>query len=71
METPRLGEQRLSKQRLVALFLLGCVLFNYPLLAIFSQGGNWFGFPPLYVWLMGSWLGFIVLLAWIAEGRGD
>jgi hypothetical protein len=70
MGFPRQVEHRLSRQRLVALFLFGCALFNYPLLAIVNHSGNWFGFPPLYAWLMGAWLVFIILLAWTAEGRG-
>ncbi len=62
---------RLSVQRLAALFLLGCVLFNYPLLAIFGRGGQLFGMPALYVWLMGSWLVLIALMAWVLERRKD
>lgn len=62
---------RLTPQRLSALFLLGCLLFNYPLLAIFGGGGQLFGMPSLYVWLMGSWLVLIALMAWVVEGRKD
>ena len=64
-------EKRLNRQRLVALFLFGCMLFNYPVLAVLNTGDNWFGVPTLYAWLMGAWLAFIALLAWVAEGRGD
>ena len=60
---------RLVAQRLAFLFLLGCVFFNYPLLSIFNQGGSLFGMPPLYSWLMGSWLALIVLLALVIEKR--
>ena len=60
---------RLGAQRLAFLFLLGSCFFNYPLLSIFNQGGSLFGKPPLYAWLMGSWLVLIALLALVVEGR--
>ena len=60
---------RLGAQRLAFLFLLGSCFFNYPLLSIFNQGGSLFGMPPLYAWLMGSWLVLIALLALVVESR--
>ncbi|MBI5107137.1 MAG: hypothetical protein HZA62_00175 [Rhodocyclales bacterium] len=62
---------RLVAQRLAFLFLLGCFFFNYPLLSIFNQGGSLFGMPPLYAWLMGSWLVLIALLALVVERKHD
>lgn len=62
---------RLISQRLAFLFVLGCILFNYPLLAIFNRHGTVLGMPPLYVWLMGSWLLLIALLALVVERRKD
>lgn len=62
---------RLVAQRLAFLFLLGCLLFNYPLLSVFSRGGDFFGLPALYVWLMSAWLFLIVLMAWVVEGQSD
>ena len=62
---------RLVAQRLAFLCLLGCFFFNYPLLSIFNQGGSLFGMPPLYAWLMGSWLVLIALLALVIEGMHD
>ena len=32
-------------QRLVALFILGCLLFNYPLLSLLNFAGDAFGVP--------------------------
>lgn len=58
-------------QRLVALFLLGCLLFNYPLLDLYSHGGEVLGIPLLYVYVFGVWAGFIALMALIVEMRGD
>ena len=62
---------RLGAQRLAFLFLLGSCFFNYPLLSIFNQGGSLFGMPPLYAWLMASWLLLIVLLALVIERKSD
>ena len=38
-------------QRLVCIFLLGTVLFNFPLLALFNVGGSVFGIPVLFAYL--------------------
>jgi hypothetical protein len=62
---------RLSTQRLAALFLLGCVLFNYPLLSLFNHSGEVMGLPPLFAWLMGAWLLLIALMAWTVERSTD
>jgi hypothetical protein len=58
-------------QRLAALFLLGCLLFNYPLLSLFA--GHWeiFGVPLLYIYIFGAWALFIGLMALAVEIRGD
>lgn len=58
-------------QRLVALFLLGCLLFNYPLLNLFSRGGEIFGIPVLYVYVFAVWALLIGLMALVVEMRGD
>ncbi len=62
---------RLVAQRLAFLFLIGCIVFNYPLLSVVSRSGSFFGLPPLYAWLMGSWLALIGLMAWVVERRSD
>ena len=58
-------------QRLVALFLLGCLLFNYPLLNLFSYSGEVFGIPLLYVYIFGVWALLIGVMALVVEMRGD
>ena len=45
----------LRGQRLVALFMLGCVLFNYPLLAIFNLPATVLGTPVLYAYIFIAW----------------
>lgn len=56
-----------KNQRFVALFLLGVLLFNYPLLALFSRVTQVFGIPLLYVYIFGAWALFIGLLAFVVE----
>jgi hypothetical protein len=66
-----MNRSRLTAQRLAFVFLLGCFFFNYPLLSVFNRSGEVFGLPPLYAWLMGSWLALIGLMAWVIESRKD
>ena len=58
-----------KSQRLVALFLLGVLLFNYPLLALFNRARRLFGIPLLYVYIFGAWALFIGLLALVVERK--
>jgi hypothetical protein len=62
---------RLTTQRLVALFLLGCLLFNYPVLALFNKANQIFGIPILVAYIFLAWLSFIGLVALIIERRKD
>ena len=57
-------------ERLVGLFLLGCLLFNFPLLALFNVRATIFGIPLLYAYLFGAWALLIALVAVIME-RSD
>jgi len=56
--------------RLVGLFLLGCLLFTYPMLALFNVRATVMGVPLLYAYLFAAWALLIVLVALIME-RGD
>jgi hypothetical protein len=58
-------------QRLVALFLGGCLLFNYPLLHLFSRDSEVLGAPLLYVYLFSAWAFLITAMALVVEMRGD
>lgn len=60
----------LAGQRLVAVFLAGMLLFNFPLLSLFDRPVSVFGLPLLHVALFAIWAGLIALMAWIAE-RGS
>jgi predicted permease len=57
-------------QRLIALFLLGCLLFNYPLLYLFNSDSQIFGVPLLYAYIFAAWALLIVLMAWVVERTG-
>jgi hypothetical protein len=57
-------------QQLVGLFLLGCLLFNYPMLALFNVRATVLGVPLLYAYLFAAWALLIVLAAFIME-RAD
>lgn len=62
---------RLNAQRLAAVFLVGCLLFNYPLLALFNKAAVVLGVPLLYAYIFIVWLGIIGLIALIVERRLD
>lgn len=53
--------------RLVALFLLGALLFNYPILALFNKSSLVFGIPLLYAYIFGAWALLIGLMALVVE----
>ena len=52
-----------KNKRLVALFLLGCVLLNYPILSLVNRETLVFGLPLLYVYIFGVWCLLITLTA--------
>lgn len=54
--------------RFVAIFLLGCVAFNYPLLYLFNNRGELFGIPLLYAYIFLAWAALVGLLVLVAEG---
>jgi hypothetical protein len=58
----------LRTYRIVALFLLASLLFNYPVLALFNVGATAAGVPVLYVYLFVAWAITIVAAAAVIEG---
>jgi len=56
-------------QRLVALFVLGWLLFGYPLLSLFNVPGTILGIPILYAYLFSAWGLLIVLMILVVEQR--
>ena len=66
-----MNRSRLTGQRLVAIFLFGCVLLNYPLLLLFNRAAMVFGIPLLFVYIFLAWAGLIALMAWVIERRAE
>ncbi len=61
----------ITGQRLVASFLIGCVLFNYPILALFNKADRLFGIPLLYLYIFVAWVLLVGLMAWTIESRQE
>ncbi|TXF13694.1 hypothetical protein [Pelomicrobium methylotrophicum] len=61
--------ENVTGERLIAVFLLGCLLFNYPLLDLFNSNAEVFGIPLLFAYLFAAWMLLIALMAWIIEKR--
>lgn len=59
--------QGLDAQRLVALFLAGLALFNFPLLALWEHDTEVFGLPLFPLALFVIWALLIAGLAWVME----
>ena len=57
-------------QRFVALCMLGMLLFNYPILALFNIPGTLFGVPALYAYVFIAWAALIASMAYLAESSG-
>jgi hypothetical protein len=53
--------------RFVALCMLGMVLFNFPILALFNVPATLFGVPALYAYIFVAWAALIALMALVAE----
>lgn len=58
-----------SGARLVCVFLLGCLLFSYPLMALFNVPARVFGVPVLFAYLFSAWVLLIALVALLMERR--
>ena len=59
----------IKTQRLAALFVLGAVLFNYPLLALFNRAVVVAGVPLLLLYVFLAWALLIALLALVVEKK--
>jgi hypothetical protein len=50
--------------------MLGCLLFNYPILALFNVPGALLGIPVLYAYVFFVWALLIAMMA-LAVERND
>ncbi len=57
-----------DRQWPIAVFLLGWLLFSYPLLSLFNVPASVAGVPLLYAYLFVAWAGLIVLIAVVSGG---
>jgi hypothetical protein len=62
-------EHERKGQRLIALFILGCLLFNYPVLSLFNVAAVAFGVPVLYAYIFAAWALLVALMAIVVEKR--
>jgi hypothetical protein len=62
-------EHERKGQRLIALFIFGCLLFNYPVLSLFNVASEAFGVPVLYAYIFAAWALLVGLMALVVESR--
>lgn len=65
MRAPDRPSRERTRQSLVGVFLLGCLLFGYPALALFNVPASVAGVPVLYAYLFGTWAALIALIAFV------
>ncbi len=52
----------IKRKRLTGLFLLGFLLFNFPIISIFNVPSFVFKIPVLFIYIFSIWAIFIVLI---------
>ena len=57
------------RERLMALFIAGVVVINYPLLHLFDTHKIVLGIPLLYLYLFGCWGAIIALIVLVTERK--
>jgi hypothetical protein len=56
-------------RRLVALCMLGVLLFNYPMLAVFNVDATVFGIPILYAYIFTAWGLLTACMIYVVEKK--
>jgi hypothetical protein len=67
---PAMTPELMIGRRLFASFLLGCLLFNYPILSLFNQATFVFGIPILYLYMFAAWAVLIILIVFTMRSHG-
>lgn len=62
-----MSRPNIKTHRMAALFILGSLLFNYPLLALFNRPVLVGGVPVLYLYVLVAWALLVGLLALVVE----
>lgn len=65
----RVANFEIKGQRLIALSMLGCIVFNYPILELFNRPGTVLGIPVLYAFIFATWGLLIALMAMVVEAK--
>ena len=65
-----MSRMTLTGQRLVALFLLGCLLLNFPLLYLFERDLVVAGVHLLFAYVFTAWAALIALLGFAVDRDG-
>jgi hypothetical protein len=63
---------RLINRRLVGVFLLGWILYNYPILSLFNLPAVFLGIPLLFGYMFFAWalvIGIVILITPIRRPR--
>ena len=59
--------EAIRTKRLIGLFLLGYLLFNYPLISLVNLPAQVGGIPILYAYIFGVWIVIIILVALVSS----
>jgi hypothetical protein len=59
--------EALKSRRLAGIFLLGWILFNYPIISLFNLPAFWRGIPLLYAYVFFTWAVIIALIMLVAR----
>jgi hypothetical protein len=62
---------QLDAQRLLAIFVAGGSLFNFPLLGLWDIDATWLGVPVFPAALFMLWFLLIAAIAWLMERSGQ
>ena len=61
--------ESINGRRLVGLFLLGVLLFNFPLLSLFNRPALVWGIPVVFLYLFSVWALFIFMILLISRSN--
>lgn len=61
----------INGRRLVGLFLLGILLFNFPFLCLFNRPVLAVGIPIFYLYLFSAWALIILLMLIISRSKSE
>lgn len=61
LNRPPLNKQD-RQARLIGIFLMAVLLFNFPLLGIFDKGEKWGAVPALFLYILIAWVLLILLV---------